>query len=185
MDTYTFVANLVASLAWPVTTIAGLLLFRGILANLVPLVRTLKYSDLELSFGREVAEVRQAADAAAISPQSETERTQAWEDLIRLASVRPRSAIRQAWQQVESALTRAAKARNVQVAPAVWSMPMVLGSLMLNAGIVSHAQYDLLNHLRRLVSEAERAPVDTLKPEDAIEYVGLALRLASSVGHDA
>jgi hypothetical protein len=185
MDRLTFVSNVVASLAWPITAIVGLVLLRRILANLLPLVRTLKYSDLELSFGREVAEVRNVADAAAIQPQLPQLESQAWEDLIRLAGARPRSAIRQAWRQVESALTNEAKKRHLQVAPGVWSMPMVLGSLMLNAGIISDAQYDLLNRLRRLTSEAERAPVDSLKSDDAAEFVGLALRLAGSLGADA
>jgi hypothetical protein len=63
-------------------------------------------------------------------------------------------------------------------------MPMVLGALMLNAGVVSHHQYDLLSRLRQLTSEAERAPVDSLDPDDAVEFVGLALRLAASLDLD-
>jgi hypothetical protein len=182
MDNRAFIANVVASLAWPVTAIVALLLFRKILISLVPLIRTLKYSELEVSFGREIAAVRQAADDAAIKPTAEIRAPQAWEDVMRLAAVRPRSAIREAWRQVESALARVAKARHLQVAEGVWSMPMVLGSLMLNARVISDAQYDLLSRLRRLASEAERAPVDTLSADDAAEFVGLALRLAGSLG---
>ena len=185
MDDRTFIANLVASLAWPVTALIALLLVRKMVISLVPLVRTLKYSELEVSFGREIAAVREAADAAAIRPSDEGAKPQVWEDLMRLAAVRPRSAIRDAWRQVESALARVAKARQLQVADGVWSMPMVLGSLMLNAGLMSDAQYSLLNRLRRLTSEAERAPVDGLSADDAAEFVGLALRLAGSLGDDA
>ena len=54
-----------------------------------------------------------------------------------------------------------------------------------NAGVMSDAQYSLLSRLRRLVSEAERAPVDGLSGDDAAEFVGLALRLAGSLGDDA
>ena len=56
MDRLTFVAELVAALAWPVTVLACVLLLRGFVTALVPLLRKLKYSDLELQFGREVAE---------------------------------------------------------------------------------------------------------------------------------
>ena len=149
---------------------------------MVPLIRRLKYSDLEVSFGREVAAIRDAADAAAIEPSATTTKSQAWEDLIRLAAVRPRSAIREAWRQVESALSNIAKTRNLQIAPAVWSMPMVLGSLILNAGLMSDAQYGLLSRLRQLVSEAERTPPDGLSADDAAEFVGLAFRLTASLG---
>ncbi|PYR93583.1 MAG: hypothetical protein DMF84_09280 [Acidobacteria bacterium] len=182
MDLRTFIAALVASLAWPLTALIGLLLVRKIIASLVPLVRTLKYSDIEVSFGREVTETRNAADAAAIKPVSETSRPQRWDDLIRLASVRPRSAIRNAWRHIEETLAREAKARNLQIADGVWSMPMVLGSILLNAGVISDAQYSLLNRLRRLVTEAERAPVDSLSADDAADFVTLALRLAESIG---
>jgi len=182
MDSRTFIANVVASLAWPVTALIALLMVRKILISLLPLVRTLKYSELEVSFGREIAAMREAADDAAIRPSAEGARSGVWEDLMRLAAVRPRSAIRDAWRQVESALARVAKARKLQVAEGVWSMPMVLGSLILNAGFMSDAQYSLLNQLRRLTSEAERAPVDGVSAEDAAEFVGLALRLAGSLG---
>jgi hypothetical protein len=185
MDSRTFIANVVASLAWPVTAVIALLLLRKILVSLLPLVRTLKYSELEVSFGREIAAVREAADDAEIQPSVGGARSQVWEDLMRLAAVRPRSAIRDAWRQVEAALARVAKARRLQVAEGVWSMPMVLGSLMLNAGFMSDKQYSLLNRLRRLTSEAERAPIDGLTADDAAEFVGLALRLTGSLGDDA
>ena len=184
MDVKTFVAQLVASLAWPITVLACLLLLRKPLRSLMPLIRRLKYSDLELQFGREVAEVKDAAETAALRSARDAReaREGTWEDLTRLASVRPRSAIRAAWDQVESTLMRVAKDRNLQAAPAVWSMPMVVGALLLNAGVMSDAQYNLLYRLRHLTSEAERAPVDSLAPDDATEFVSLALRLAASLG---
>lgn len=183
MITANLVSSLVSSLAWPVASIVGLLLIRRLLINLVPLIRTLRYSDLEVRFGREVVQVRDAADAALIRTQP-VSKSYIWEDLIRLSSVRPRSAIRDAWRQVELALAGVAKSRALQVAPAVWSMPMVLGSLILNAGFMSDAQYNLLSRLRLLTSEAERAPADSLNSDDAAEFVGLALRMTASLGNE-
>ena len=81
MDNRTFIANVVGSLAWPVAALIALLLVRKILISLLPLVRTLKYSELEVSFGREIAAVREAADDAAIRPSAEGARPQVWEDL--------------------------------------------------------------------------------------------------------
>lgn len=182
MDRLTFVAQVVAALAWPVTVLICVLLLKGPLASLAPFLRRLKYSDLELQFGREVADLKDAADAAALRPvEAPPHDAELWEELVRVASVRPRSAIRKAWQQVEETLVRAARSRNLQAAPGVWSMPMVLGALMLNAGVITDAQYNLLSRVRRLTTEAERAPVDSLAPEDAAEFVGLAFRLAASL----
>jgi hypothetical protein len=86
---------------------------------------------------------------------------------------------------VESTLVRVAQARNLQAAPAVWSMPMVLGALLINAGVISDAQYRLLYRLRELTSDAERASVDSLATIDAQEFVSLALQLAASLSAEA
>lgn len=183
MDGLTFTAQIVAALAWPAALIVSVLLLRKLLAELVPLVRKLRYSDVELTFGKEVAELEDTAAAAGLrittasSGLDDLER----ENLIRLAQVRPRSAIRGAWEKVESGLVKLAQQRNLSPEPVVWTMPMVLGALMLNSGIISEAQYDLLSRLRELKSEAERAPVDSLNAEDAASVVEHALSLAGSL----
>jgi len=183
MDVKTFVAQIVASLAWPITVLVCLPLLRKPLRSLTPLIRRLKYSDLELQFGREVADVKETTETAALktAQKAEVAEKEVWQELMQLASVRPRNAVRAAWHQVESTLMRVAKDRNLQAAPAAWSMPMVIGALLLNAGVISDTQHKLLYRLRQLTSEAERAPVDGLAPDDAAEFVSLALRLAASL----
>jgi hypothetical protein len=184
MDRLTFMAQLIGALAWPVTAIVCVLLLRGFVTALVPLLRKLKYSDLELQFGREVAELKGAADAVSLPGEkatSEQRNADTWQELVRLAAARPRSAIRGAWQEVEGALKRTATGHGLQAAPGAWSMPMVLGALLLNAGVVTEAHYDLLSRLRRLATEAERAPVDSISSESAADFVGLALRFAASL----
>ena len=181
MNIRAFVAQLVAALAWPVTVLLSIILLRPLLGRLVPLIRTLKYSDVEIQFGREVSELKLAA-AASIRPANVGARKQPiWEELVRLAAVRPRTAILQAWQQVEATLIGMAKNRHFEVAAAVWQMPMVLGALMLNAGAISVHQYDFLSRLRHLVNEATHAPIDGVNPENAVEFVGLALRFTASL----
>jgi hypothetical protein len=186
MGTREFISHLVASVAWPVTVFVCLLVLRKPLLDLLPLVRKLKYSDIEVQFGREVAEIRVAADAAELRSEPETLKNAGvvWESLFSLALVRPRSAIREAWRQVESTLERIAKSRNLQAAPAVWSMPMILGALMLNEGLISQPQFDLLNRIRILAGEAEHAPTNTLQSDDAADFVALALRLSASLSGD-
>lgn len=109
-----------------------------------------------------MADLKLAA-AASIQPAKEEVRQEPiWEDLARLASIRPRTAILRAWQQVEATLIRMAKNQHVEAAATVWQMPMVLGALMLNTGKISVHQYDLLSRLRQLVNEATHAAVDTV-----------------------
>jgi hypothetical protein len=171
----------VGALAWPVTVLICIVLLRPLLVGLLPLIRKLKYSDVEIQFGREVAELKLAAAASIQPAKPEAARQPIWEELVRLAAVRPRTAILQAWQQVEAMLIGTAKNQHFEVAAAVWQMPMVLGALMLNAGKISMHQYDFLSRLRLLVNEATHAPVNSVNPDTAVEFVGLALRLAASL----
>jgi len=60
-------------------------------------------------------------------------------------------------------------------------MPMVLGAVLLNKGQISIDKYALLTKLRQLVSAAQHAPIDTVNPDDAAEFVGLAMRMAASL----
>lgn len=176
----TFVSQVISSVAWPTTVLVCALILRKHLLALIPLVRTVKYSDVEIQFGKEVADLVKAAGTSLPNEPLKGGRNP-WEDLIVLADVRPRSAIRSAWRRVEDAAFAAANNKNIEVADAARNMPMVVGSILLNQGVISTSQYDLLSKLRSLVNDAEHAPPDAINSETAVEFIGLALRLAASI----
>jgi len=176
-----FVAQVIGSVVWPVTVLTCVLLLRKHLVALIPLVRTVKYSDVEIRFGQEVAELAKTVDAVAVPAQASPAERDMWEDLIKMAQVRPRTAIRMAFRRVEESITGAAQARNVEIADGAMGMPMVIGALLLNKGALSTGQYDLLSRLRLLAHEAELAPPDGISAESASDFVSLAMRLAGSV----
>jgi len=181
----TFVARVISSTAWPITVLTCVLILRKHLLALIPLVRTVKYSDVEVQFGKEVAQLVKAAEGSSLPNEPLKGIRNPWEDLIVLADVRPRSAIRSAWRRVEDAALGAAKNRNIEIADAAQNMPMVVGSILLNQGVISTSQYDLLSKLRSLVNDAELAPPDAINSETAVEFIGLALRLAASINPNA
>jgi hypothetical protein len=176
-----FVSQIISSLAWPVTVLTCILLLRRHLLALIPLVRTVKYSDVEIRFGQELAELSKSADIADLSSGEGSEKQNQWESLIRLADVRPRTAIRVAWGQIESSIRELAKKRKTEITDAADGMPMVIGAILLNQGAISGDQYVLMQKLRMLLHEAERAEPDSITNESATEYVALALRLAASI----
>lgn len=149
--------------------------------KLITLVRTVKYSDVEIRFGQEIAELAKSADAAAVPPQASVAEKDKWGELMRLAGVRPRTAIRTAFRRVEDAITEAARGRKIEIADGAQGMPMVVGAILLNNGVISTAQYDLLSRLRQLMNEAELAPPDSITAESARDFVSLAMRLAGAV----
>jgi hypothetical protein len=155
------------------------LLLRRYLLDLIPLLRTVKYSDVEIRFGKEVAELAKTADTSALPAQfPEPNR---WEDLMAMAEDRPRTAIRLAFRRIEDAMVQLARDKSIPIADSVHGWPLVIAAILLNQGAISTAQYDLLSKLRLLLSEAERAAPDTITTESAAEYITLALRLAASL----
>ena len=81
MNTRAFIAQLVAALAWPLTVLTCVVLLRPLLVGLLPLIGKLRYSDVEIQFGQDVAELKLAA-AASIQPATAEARQQPiWEDL--------------------------------------------------------------------------------------------------------
>ena len=176
-----FISQIISSLAWPMTLLTCVLLLKRHLLALIPLVRTVKYSDVEIRFGQEVAELNRTTDIADLPPQQGNPKQNQWESLSRLAEVRPRTAIRSAWGQVESSIRELAKKKNTEITDAAEGMPMVIGAILLNQGVLTSQQYELMQKLRMLYHEAERAEPDTITTDSAAEYVGLALRLAASI----
>jgi hypothetical protein len=173
-----FVSQIVSSLAWPVTLLTCVLLLKRHLLALIPLVRTVKYSDVEIRFGQEVAELKKTADIANMAAGPKQDQ---WESLIRLADVKPRTAIRSAWGHIETSIRELAKKKNTDITDAAEMMPMVIGALLLNQGAITTDQYVLMQKLRVLLHEAERAEPDSITSASAAEYVTLALRLAASI----
>jgi hypothetical protein len=140
MDWLTFVSELVKSIAWPITIILCIVFLRKPLGALVPFLRTIKYSDVELQFGREVAKSETVAEK--LPPSSANKPLQQTRDsLVQLAAVRPRTAIRESWKAVENAVLECATRERLELAPSARSMPMVVGSLIFNRGTVSETQY--------------------------------------------
>jgi hypothetical protein len=176
-----FVAQVVASLAWPVAVLTGVILLRRHLLALIPLVRSVKYSDVEIRFGKEVAELAKSSAAATLPTQFPNDTSHQWEDLAAIAKIRPRTAIRQAFLRLSEAMIEYARKKQIEIAPEALTMPMVVGAYLLGSGSISSEQYDLLSRLRGLLDESERAQPDSILPESAAEFVGLAFGLAASV----
>jgi len=65
MDALTFISELIKAVAWPVTAIALVVLLRKPIVELIPLLRRLKYKELELEFAQEVSELKAEVEAIA------------------------------------------------------------------------------------------------------------------------
>jgi hypothetical protein len=176
-----FVSQIVSSLAWPAIVLTCALLLRRHLAALLPLVRSVKYSDVEIRFGKEVSDLAKSAETSSLPENASIQKQNQWVDIEKLVDARPRTAIRMAFRRLEEGILNVARTKHIEIADGAMGMPMVVGAILLNKGVISSEQYDLLSRLRTLLNEAEIAPPDSIKSESAAEFVSLALRLADSI----
>jgi len=177
VDWLTFVATVLGSLAWPAAVLLIALLLREPIRALLPLLQRLKYKDLEVEFGKRVEEVRDEVVRelpSDVLPELPTGESAA---LARLAEVSPRAAVLEAWREVESAATSAARAiggdafRNKALT--FEAIRLLEQTESLDRSVIS-----LLRDLRGLRNEAAHAPDFVLSKDSALEFATSASAVA-------
>ena len=180
MDWLSFIAAIVKALAWPLTVLGIFLVLRRPLAGLLPLLARLRFKDLELDFGRRLAEAR--AEAATL-PATQLPAPTATNDdaLIRLADASPRAAILEAWLRVEAAALTAARRRGTTEPISQLRTPGRLIESLEELGVIDARQAAVFHELRSLRNSAAHALGFEPSPEAARDYVRLAARLEQSL----
>jgi hypothetical protein len=176
-----FISQLISSLAWPATVLICAMILKPHLRTLILLLRSVKYSEMEIKFGEEVAALTKSADKSEIPHESRGAEKNEWGDLTEVAKVRPRTAIRISFVRIEESMAALAHAKHIEIADGARGMPMVVGALLLVHGAITEAQYELLSKLRNLVEEASNSAPDAIGSESAAEFVSLAQRFANSL----
>jgi hypothetical protein len=177
VDWLSFIASVVGSLAWPGAVVVLVLFLRRPIGALLPLLQRLKYKELELEFGRRVEEVKQQL-AQELPP--ETVLAPAGEEgaaIARLAEVSPRSAVLEAWRDVELAALEAARKIGGEAfrhrTLTFQALRILERSESLDRNVIG-----VLRDLRGLRNEAAHAPDFALTKESAVEYAASASAVA-------
>ncbi|WP_255991629.1 hypothetical protein [Chitinolyticbacter albus] len=180
MDWLTFIAELVKALAWPSCIVIAVLLFRQPLYDLIPLLKKLKYKELELEFAREVFELqREVAESIPSEPTSMVASPSDSDRYFKLAALSPRAAILEVWLAVETASVRALSSLySVPPLDGMRSAPD-LGSSLKNSNLIDESQFNIFQRLRGLRNKAAHAEELALSEEDARHYVDLAMKLVA------
>lgn len=180
MDGLTFTSELIKALAWPAATIILASLLRKPIVGLVPLMRKLKYKELELEFSQEVLALKAEASPVLDSPQKEKLSTTPSKALD-LVSLSTRAAIMEAWIDVETAA--------VEVASSFWNqspnetmrnLPN-LGEYLHQCKVIDDKQLSIYKKLQHLRNKAAHAEELNLSEEDAMSYVTMAFNLARHI----
>ena len=176
-----FFASVVESLAWPAALIAAFFLIKRHLGDIFPFVEKLKYKDFELHFRQAVHELAMRSRAALPErpnrvPSPSTDR------LYSLAEVSARSAILEAWLEVESAAIDALQRQDPNISLKAQGMaPLRLGELLVKRQILGEEQVTIFHRLRELRNAAVHIRERSFQSEEVAEYISLATTLASEI----
>ena len=121
MDVVTLIAKLVESLAWPLVFLVIMVLLRRPLTELLPLLKKLKYGDLELQFADKIKTLKAEVDKGLTQmPKDLDPTTEFLLRFTRMARVDPKNTIIEASKYIDNVLLETAEQMNV-------AMPRVKG----------------------------------------------------------
>ncbi|HZF97753.1 MAG TPA: hypothetical protein VEY92_05840 [Pseudoxanthomonas sp.] len=195
MDTLTFIAEVGKALAWPISVLLLVFMLRKPIRELIPLLRKLRYKEVEMEFSREIAELKAEAIHAperlmlpATTPNDEQAAARLQdklnakrEELLHMVSFSTSVAVIEAWLEVEAAA--------IEVASSFWSVPPSdslkgfprMGEYLLQCKVIDQKQLETFKRLRQLRNKAAHAQELNLNEDDARSYVELALALAAHI----
>ncbi|MDR9875913.1 DUF4145 domain-containing protein [Pseudomonas allii] len=176
MDWLQFFSSVISSLAWPAAVITLAWLMRNPLSKLVPLIRTLKYKDLQIDIGEQLEAVRDQVGAEGEELNLPIEAPPL--SYKSLAQADPRAAVLSAWLPVETELYGIAAKLGISGKPS----PLLLIRELERAGVLDQVTFDTLEKLRRIrnaaihITEAEVTFDDAMNMADMCQWVKSQLK---------
>lgn len=182
MDWLQFFSSVISSLAWPVTAIVAFYVLKNHVAALSPFVERLKYKDFEVEFRKSVQELTAQSRTELPSPELDDQAAIPRNRLYSLAEISPRSAILEAWLQVEAAAADAIQASEPALESKVAGIsPLRLGEHLNRRQVINGKQLEIFHRLRELRNKAVHIGDATFQLDEVLEYIALATSLASQI----
>jgi hypothetical protein len=181
MNWMQFIAAIVRAVAWPAVVMVAAVLLRRPLVRLIPLLRHLKYGELELEFAEGVQSAREEAEVTLAPLTAPVARVPEVDSLLQLATESPRLAVVGAWRLVESSAHRACAALGVPVERGRPFAGLELTYALRREGVLDDATLTMMNRLRSLRNQAVHGEEFSVDEASAREYVRLAEALAQRI----
>lgn len=171
--------ELVKATAWPVAAIWLGYIFRFELRQLLGRVSTVKYGDVEASFGQNLDKAEKNAQGIVSPHVEETEEDLGQKELLfRIAEVSPRAAVVEAWTLIEMAAMK----------NGIWSgatikrtNPKMILSHLEASGKFSPDSLKLIQQLKQIRNQASHLPDFAITQSEAERYLDLAIKSAAVI----
>jgi uncharacterized protein YutE (UPF0331/DUF86 family) len=194
MDALQFLAAVINSLAWPLTTVALVFVLREPVNRVLTALTRLKYKDLELDFGRELKKIEEKAKAIEVLPAPTAkvvggpkEPYELLEEAERLAPEFPEPAVAVAWSAIEDSLWKAVERLTSTTTFRGKPASKTIQELLQREAI-DRETIDVLNRMRNLRNEAVHGRWNAfggVSADEAREFIALARGIHERLGNIA
>lgn len=183
MDWLKFISEVIGHIAWPVTAIIAFFILKKHIAALSPFVERFKYKDFEVEFRKSIQELTEQSRIALPARDNDEKTAIPTNRLYALAEISPRSAILEAWLQIESAAAEAIHTREptIEYNKVAGISPLRLGEQLNRREIINSKQLEIFHRLRELRNKAVHIRDETFPLDEVLEYIVLATALASQI----
>jgi len=144
MDWFQFLSSIAASLAWPVAAVILVHQLRGPLGKLVPLIRSMKYKELQIDLAAKLETVEMEVAATSTPTPSSPDTT----GFDALAEMDPRAAISFAWIPVQKEILKMAEKEGINAIDAYSAEALV--KLLRDRKVIPVELAEALNELSSL-----------------------------------
>jgi hypothetical protein len=183
MEIGDLIVRILEVIAWPITIIVIVLVFKGQLGRIILSLSKLRFKDIEVEFGKELKDAESIAKELRLPKPAEVRRvkepltiTPVYDRLRQVAEISPRAAVTEAWMIVEAATTEAARAQGIKAIRARTGREAIHD--LAEKTRLQEGTIELYDYLRRMRNNAAHSFEFEINYKDVIRYIDLALSLA-------
>jgi len=167
-----FIVGLLDKVAWPLVVVFGIYAMRVPLTQLIPLLKKLKYKELELEFGEELIEAVKSAEVA--FPDLKHDKKSL---LIATAGRLPNISIMEAWKVVDDAAELLIKSKRNDVDLDVPTRYKLIQNILVKGRFIDIKKGKLFDELRQLRNKVAHAQDYSVGKAEAEQYIELCFKL--------
>jgi len=184
MDTLTFITKIVEAVAWPLLSLIIVFLFRKEIRLLLSYITKLKAGPVEAVFEGGVKTLASKIETTTpqfqnepLAPKSQT--------LLESTDLDGRTAILEAWLDIESTIKRLQLERALNQAPKRTGSQDAIVQSLITSGVLNKDDIALYNELRELRNLAAHQLNFAPSREAVVNYIKLSNRLMASLDRGA
>jgi len=184
-EIFVFIQSLIASIAWPVTTIIIILTFKTAIFELISRLSKLKYGEAEASFEKQLDNIKQTAEIANVNyerigiPDIFFNHSNYLDEIVQVANISPRAL---AWSKVEAEIINLINRLAISPNYAPYNSTLKNIQLFRENNYIDENTYNLIESMRKLRNNVTHNYNNlNISISEALDYAKLAEGLSAKL----